>query len=221
MKLLITFLLSLFSFGLLACTPNQKQESRVLATTQPTTSSMEIATFAGGCFWCTEAVFQQLDGVEKVISGYAGGTVKNPAYREVVTGRTGHAEVVQITYDPAKISFEELLEVHFATHDPTTLNRQGNDVGTQYRSSIFYHNDQQKAAAEQFIAQLTANKAFADPIVTQLEPLDVFYEAENYHQDYFELNKTQPYCTFVVKPKVDKTKKLFKGKLKPGVGAVN
>ncbi len=211
----------MFSFGLLACTPNQKQESRVLATTQPTTSSMEIATFAGGCFWCTEAVFQQLDGVEKVISGYAGGTVKNPAYREVVTGRTGHAEVVQITYDPAKISFEELLEVHFATHDPTTLNRQGNDVGTQYRSSIFYHNDQQKAAAEQFIAQLTANKAFADPIVTQLEPLDVFYEAENYHQDYFELNKTQPYCTFVVKPKVDKTKKLFKGKLKPGVGAVN
>lgn len=221
MKLLIAFLLSLLSFGLLACTPNQKQESRVLATTQPTTSSMELATFAGGCFWCTEAVFQQLDGVEKVISGYAGGTVKNPAYREVVTGRTGHAEVVQITYDPAKISFEELLEVHFATHDPTTLNRQGNDVGTQYRSSIFYHNDQQKAAAEQFIAQLTANKAFADPIVTQLEPLDAFYEAENYHQDYFELNKTQPYCTFVVKPKVDKTKKLFKSKLKPGVGAVN
>jgi len=175
---------------------------------------MEIATLGAGCFWCVEAVFQQLKGVEKVVSGYTGGFIKNPAYREVCNGTTGHAEVAQITFDPAVISFEELLEVFWKTHDPTTLNRQGNDVGTQYRSSIFYHSEAQKETAEFYKKKLSEAGAFADPIVTTIEPIGDFYAAEEYHQDYFNNNGSQPYCAFVVKPKVDKVKAVFAEKLK-------
>ncbi|MCC9135689.1 peptide-methionine (S)-S-oxide reductase MsrA [Pontibacter silvestris] len=175
---------------------------------------MEIATFGNGCFWCTEAVFQQLEGVEKVASGYAGGHVENPSYKQVCTGTTGHAEVLQITYDPQKISFEELLEVFWETHDPTTLNRQGNDVGPQYRSVIFYHNEEQKQLAEKYKQELDASGAFNDPIVTAIEPLTNYYPAENYHQNYFENNGQQPYCSFVIRPKVDKFRKVFGHKLK-------
>lgn len=175
---------------------------------------MEVATFGAGCFWCVEAVFQQLKGVEKVVSGYMGGTIKNPSYKEVCTGRTGHAEVAQITFDSSIISFAELLEVFWKTHDPTTLNRQGNDVGTQYRSCIFYHNEAQKTEAEHYKQKLTEAQAFTDPIVTTIEPLSDFYVAEDYHQNYFNSNSSQPYCAFVVKPKVDKVKAIFSDKLR-------
>lgn len=175
---------------------------------------MDIATFGNGCFWCTEAVFQQLEGVEKVISGYAGGHVKNPTYKQVCSATTGHAEVLQITYDPGKISYEELLEVFWETHDPTTLNRQGNDVGPQYRSIIFYHNEEQKQLAEKYKKELDASGAFSDPIVTTIEPLPEFYPAEDYHQNYFNQNGHQPYCSFVVRPKVEKFRKVFRDRLK-------
>lgn len=175
--------------------------------------SLEIATLAGGCFWCLEAVFELLTGVEKVQSGYAGGHRPNPTYDQVCSGDTGHAEVVQITFDPAVISYRELLEVFFAIHDPTTLNRQGNDRGTQYRSAIFYHSPQQKADAEQMMAKLTAEQAFRDPIVTQLAPLDVFYPAEDYHDEYFRLHPGQPYCEWVIAPKVAKFRDKFKDKV--------
>ena len=175
---------------------------------------METATFGAGCFWCVEAVFQNLKGVESVISGYSGGHIKNPAYREVCNGNTGHAEVAQITYDPKVTSFAELLEVFWQTHDPTTLNRQGNDVGTQYRSAIFYHNDEQKEIAEKYKQELEASGAFDAPIVTEISPLTNFYPAEDYHQNYFNQNPSQPYCSMVVRPKVDKFKKVFKDKLK-------
>ncbi len=178
---------------------------------------MKKATFGSGCFWCTEAVFQDLAGVESVVSGYAGGHIKNPAYREVCEGRTGHAEVVQITYDPAVISFETLLEVFWKTHDPTTLNRQGNDVGTQYRSVIYYHDDEQKALAQQYKDKLNDSGAFASPIVTEISPMDTFYAAEAYHQNYFKNNPGQGYCSFVIRPKVDKFKQVFGEKLKETV----
>ncbi|TXK51342.1 peptide-methionine (S)-S-oxide reductase MsrA [Pontibacter qinzhouensis] len=176
---------------------------------------MEIATFGNGCFWCTEAVFQQLEGVEKVESGYAGGHVENPTYKQVCTATTGHAEVLQITYDPQKISFEELLEVFWETHDPTTLNRQGNDVGPQYRSVIFYHNEEQRQLSEKYKQELETSGAFNDPIVTAIEPLSNYYPAEDYHQNYFLQNGFQPYCSFVVRPKVEKFRKVFGHKLKP------
>lgn len=178
------------------------------------TTSLEIATLAGGCFWCTEAVFLSIDGVEKVVSGYTGGTIKNPAYREVTTGRTGHAEAIEITFNPSKVKFEELLEIFFATHNPTTLNRQGNDVGTQYRSEIFYHSENQKTVAERYIQLLEKEKVFEDPIVTKISKATVFYEAEDYHQNYYNENKSQPYCNFVITPKMDKLKKKFSSKLK-------
>lgn len=174
-----------------------------------------VATLAGGCFWCTEAVFQQLKGVETVESGYMGGHTKNPTYKEVCTGETGHAEVVQVKYDPKVTSFEEILEVFFKTHDPTTLNRQGGDVGTQYRSAVFYHDLQQKLIAEGIIKELDASGYYTSPIVTSLELATKFYIAEDYHQNY--LNKTgdqNPYCTMVVRPKVEKFKKVFADKLK-------
>ncbi|MEL6917239.1 MAG: peptide-methionine (S)-S-oxide reductase MsrA [Bacteroidota bacterium] len=173
----------------------------------------ETAVFAGGCFWCTEAVFQRLNGVEKVISGYTGGTIKNPAYREICTGRTGHAEAIQITFDPDRISFEELLEVFFATHDPTTLNRQGNDVGTQYRSEIFYQNEEQKQAAEKFIAFLEDKNVFEQPIVTAVSEAVIFYHAEEDHQNYFNDHRAQPYCQVIINPKIDKLKKYYSDKL--------
>ena len=174
----------------------------------------ELATLGGGCFWCTEAVFTQLHGVEKVESGYSGGTVPNPTYREVCSGLTGHAEVAQITFDPQTISYREVLEVFFATHDPTTLNRQGADVGTQYRSVIFYHNDAQKQIAAQVILELNAAKIWDAPIVTAVEPLKVFYRAEDYHQEYFANNANQPYCQVVISPKVIKFRQKFANKLK-------
>ena len=177
-------------------------------------SNEALATFGSGCFWCTEAVFKELKGVTKVVSGYTGGEVKNPTYEQVCTGLTGHAEVIQVTYDPEQVTFEELLEVFWKTHDPTTLNRQGNDIGTQYRSSIFYHNDRQKELAEIYMKKLDESDIFSDPIVTQIEPIGEFYSAEKYHQNYFALNPNQPYCRFVTAPKVEKFRKLFREKLK-------
>ncbi len=175
--------------------------------------NMEIATFGGGCFWCTEAIFKELKGVESVTSGFSGGDVINPSYKEVITGRTGHAEVIQIEYDPNEVSFTELLEVFFATHDPTTLNRQGADVGTQYRSAIFYHNDSQEIIANEVIGQLNEEKVFNKPIVTEVTKWKNFFKAEDYHQDYFENNPTQGYCQFVIVPKLNKFRKIFKDRL--------
>jgi peptide-methionine (S)-S-oxide reductase len=174
----------------------------------------ETATLAGGCFWCLEAVYDDLRGVESVVSGYMGGETANPTYDAVCSGRTGHAEVVQVVFDPAKVSFRELLEVFFVIHDPTTPDRQGNDVGTQYRSAIFTHSPEQKAAAEEVIARLGAAKIYDDPIVTQVAPATAFYPAEDYHQEYFRRNPGQPYCAFVVKPKVAKFRKHFLAKVK-------
>ena len=175
---------------------------------------LETATFGGGCFWCVEAVFQDLKGVEQVVSGYSGGSVENPSYQAVCTGATGHAEVVQITYDPEIISYEELLYVFWRTHDPTTLNRQGADVGPQYRSVIFYHNDEQQVIAQKSKQETDASGLWRNPIVTEISPLRNFYPAENYHQDYFRQNPYQPYCQMVIDPKVRKFKKEFQDKLK-------
>ena len=170
----------------------------------PKQPELQDASFGGGCFWCVEAFFQRLKGVDKVVSGYQGGTVARPTYNEVTSGRTGHAEVVKVTFDPEIIRYEDLLEVFFAIHDPTTLNRQGNDVGTQYRSVIFTYTDEQKAAAKAKIKQLTEAKAFDDPIVTQVESAPTFYEAENYHQNYFRRNPNAPYCRLVIAPKKER-----------------
>jgi len=174
----------------------------------------ETATLAGGCFWCLEAAFQDLKGVESVQSGYAGGRVANPSYEDVCTGTTGHAEVVQITFDPQVVTFEDLLHVFFTIHDPTTLNRQGADVGTQYRSAIFYHSPEQKATAERVIAELQAEKLWDEPVVTELKPLEAFYPAEEYHRDYYRRNPNQGYCRAVIAPKVAKVRKLYFDRLK-------
>lgn len=179
-----------------------------------TNNKYETATFGTGCFWCTETIFEKLKGVESAVSGYSGGTKENPTYKEVCTGNTGHAEVIQVTFDPSIISFKDLLEVFWKTHDPTTLNRQGEDVGTQYRSVIFYHNDEQKKVAEEYKTKLESAKVFKDPIVTEITKFKNFFPAENYHQDYYEQNKSQPYCSFVITPKVEKFKKVFHDKLK-------
>jgi len=173
-----------------------------------------VAVFGGGCFWCTEAVFDELRGVKSVMSGYAGGNTKNPTYEEVCGGRTGHAEVIKIEFDPTEIAFKDLLTVFFATHDPTTLNRQGNDVGTQYRSAIFYATEEQKREAEAFIKELNDSKAFGKPVVTTLEPLGEFYEAEDYHQKYYANNPYQPYCQYMIPPKLNKLHKQFGALLK-------
>jgi peptide-methionine (S)-S-oxide reductase len=174
----------------------------------------QAATLAGGCFWCLEAAFSQLKGVESAVSGYAGGNVPDPSYELVCAGGTGHAEVVQITFDPAAISYGDLLSVFFTMHDPTTLNRQGADVGSQYRSAIFYHSEEQQVVAEEVIASLTESGVWDDPIVTELVPLDTFYPAEDYHNDYYERNPNQPYCQAVIAPKVAKLRKQFMDKLK-------
>lgn len=176
--------------------------------------NLETAIFAGGCFWCTEAVFQRIDGVLSVKSGYTGGHIKNPAYREIVTGRTGHAEAVTLEFDAAKVDYNELLEVFFATHDPTTLNRQGNDVGTQYRSEIFYTSGAQKEKAEAFISLLEKEKVFSSPIVTKVSEATSFYLAEEDHQNYYNEHKRQPYCQFIIDPKISKLEKHFTDKLK-------
>src|SRR6202044_2134744 len=163
----------------------------------------ETATFGTGCFWCTEAIFQEVKGVLQVTSGYSGGTVPNPTYEEVCSGETGHAECLQLVYDPTAVSFDELLHVFFQSHDPTTLNRQGNDVGTQYRSAIFYHNDRQKELAEAYKKNLSDSKIYNKPVVTEIAPFSHFYKAENYHQEYYDLNGEAPYCQFVIRPKVE------------------
>ena len=173
----------------------------------------ELATFGTGCFWCTEAVFQQLKGVSKVVSGYSGGQVPNPTYKQVCTGTTGHAEVIQVTFDPAVISYPELLEVFWRSHDPTTLNRQGNDIGTQYRSVIFTHNDRQKQLAELYKKKIEAAKVFSNPVVTEVVPFTAFYPAEDYHQNYYVENSQAPYCRVMIRPKLEKLRAVFKDKL--------
>jgi len=200
-------------FYLISCNTSDV-ESKELIKTNTIQQTMDTITFGAGCFWCVEAIFSDLNGVEKVVSGYAGGAVKNPSYKEVCTGSTGHAEVCQVIYNPEIISYQELLEVFWQVHDPTTLNRQGGDIGTQYRSAIFYHNEDQKKIAEQFKQTLNNEKVYPDPIVTEITAFTNFYPAEDYHQDYFELNGENPYCKAVVRPKVEKFRKVFNDKLK-------
>lgn len=196
-----------------SCAQEKNPENPNTMSTTPTEKT-ELATFGNGCFWCTEAIFQQLKGVSKVVSGYAGGKVKKPTYKEVCSGLTGHAEVIQITYDPTLISYTDLLEVFWQTHDPTTLNRQGADVGTQYRSVVFFHSEDQKKLAEIYKKKLNESGAFDNPVVTEISPLSEYYPAEDYHQNYFNLNGDAPYCSFVIQPKIEKFKKVFKSKLK-------
>jgi peptide-methionine (S)-S-oxide reductase len=218
-----TILLSIISFaGLQSCAQKDNSTKIKTAITTMTHSNdssvtplaMDTATFGTGCFWCTEAIFQQLEGVEKVTSGYSGGTVPNPTYEQICTKTTGHAECLNVLYNPAKISYEELLKVFWEVHDPTTLNRQGADVGTQYRSVIFYRNATQKALAQKYKAQLDKSGAWNNPIVTTLEPMAIFYPAEAYHQNYYNNNTSQGYCQFVIRPKLEKFEQVFKDKLK-------
>ncbi|PKP00669.1 MAG: peptide-methionine (S)-S-oxide reductase [Bacteroidetes bacterium HGW-Bacteroidetes-9] len=192
-------------------TPNAKTSKETIYMQHTKT---DTATFGAGCFWCTEAIFQQLNGVISVESGYSGGERPNPTYDQVCSGATGHAEVTQIVYDPSIISFEELLEVFWKTHDPTTLNRQGADVGTQYRSVIFYHTDEQKQLAESYKSKLNTSGAWDNSVITEISPFTAFYKAEDYHQDYYNNNKRQPYCTFVIGPKLDKFEKVFGDRFK-------
>lgn len=196
--------------GVFANTSDKKTQTNM----NDSNTRLDTATFGAGCFWCVEAVFQDLEGVKSVASGYSGGKIKNPTYREVCSGLTGHAEVIQIAYNPDKISFDELLEVFWQTHDPTTLNQQGADRGTQYRSVVFYHNEEQKVLAEKYKKALNDSQAFANPVVTEISAYTEFYKAEDYHQNYFNENGEEPYCRMVIKPKVDKFKKVFKDKLK-------
>lgn len=191
-----------------------RHEHNSINTIEMNQENLKTAVFGAGCFWCVEAVFEELIGVHSVISGYSGGHVKNPAYREVCTGRTGHAEVIKILYDPEVISFKELLEVFWQTHDPTTLNRQGADVGTQYRSAIFYVDDEQRQLAEEYKKKLDASGAWSNPIVTEISSLKNFYDAEEDHQDYYQNNSDQPYCAAVIRPKMEKFRKAFQDKLK-------
>lgn len=211
---IIIFLSALFS-----CKQAEKKENFMGVNFNASLSSgsdakADTATFGTGCFWCTEAIFQQLDGVLKVESGYSGGHVDNPTYKQVTEGTTGHAEVIQLLFDPARITFDELLEVFWQTHDPTTLNRQGNDVGPQYRSAIFYHNEEQKQKAEKYKRELNESKAFDNPIVTEVTAFSKFYVAEDYHQNYYLNNGSQPYCYYVIRPKLEKFRKVFGEKIK-------
>ncbi len=218
MNILIAWLLPVCLFASCSSQSAKKVKELPMEQTKTTTLAqgnsdvLEVATLGGGCFWCLEAVYQEMKGVLKVESGYAGGHVPNPSYREVCTGTTGHAEVVQITYDPAVVSYADILEVFFTIHDPTTLNRQGNDVGPQYRSVIFYHNDEQKKIAQ--AAKNAAVQLWPKPIVTEIAPLDRFYKAEDYHQNYYRSNPSQPYCVYVVGPKVEKFREKFRDRLK-------
>lgn len=207
------------SLGLMACAEAGVEQSNTFQTmNQHGDNSIEkkldTATFGAGCFWCTEAQFQQLEGVVKVESGYSGGFIEDPTYKQICTGTTGHAEVTNIYFDPSVISFDELLAAFWVAHDPTQLNRQGNDVGTQYRSVIFYHNEYQRTKAEDYKHRLNEERAFASDVVTEITPFTKFYKAEDYHQNYYNENGSQPYCVFVVKPKLDKFKKVFADKLK-------
>lgn len=212
----ISIILVTMLFAGISCGQKKSTEKSTAMNTNSTTwnTGQALATFGSGCFWCTEAIFQRVEGVTKVASGYAGGHVKNPTYKEVCSGLTGHAEVIQLTYDPGKISYEELLEIFWQTHDPTTLNRQGADAGTQYRSVIFYHTDEQRKLATEYKKKLDESGAFDDPIVTEISPIKEYYPAEDYHQNYYNLNGSAPYCSYVIQPKIDKFKKVFKEKLK-------
>jgi peptide-methionine (S)-S-oxide reductase len=209
------FMFTLLSTCVVTCKdnkPEMKQKEEKNMNNQ--NMKLEIATFGSGCFWCTEAIFERVNGVSSVVSGYSGGDVDNPTYKEVCDGTTGHAECTQITFDSAVVSYDELLEIFWKTHDPTTLNKQGNDVGTQYRSVIFYHNDEQKQKAEYYKNKLTEEKIWTKPIVTEISKLEKFYPAEDYHQEYYDNNRNQGYCSFVITPKVEKFEKIFKDKLK-------
>ena len=211
-------------FFVVSCAQTPAVEKNTMSTTttssqaiikpQHPSSSIDTATFGAGCFWCVEAVFQRLKGVQSVKSGYSGGSVKNPSYKEVCNGTTGHAEVCQVVYNKEEISFEELLEVFWKTHDPTTLNRQGNDFGTQYRSVIFYHSEEQKTIAEKYKNKLNEVKAYENPVITEITAFTNFYPAEDYHQNYFNANGSEPYCKFVIQPKLEKFEKVFKDKIK-------
>ncbi len=214
-KKFITILLIAISFSFANCSNWKNDKIRKEVEFEMVDSGKyKVATFGEGCFWCTEAVFQKLNGVIKVESGYSGGFVFNPTYEDVCTGKTGHAEVAQIYFDPSIISYEELLKVFFKTHDPTTLNRQGADVGPQYRSVIFYHDGEEKKIAEEIKRELDLEKIWPDTIVTEISPFDKFYKAEDYHQNYYDNNSNQPYCSFVITPKLEKFEKVFKDKLK-------
>lgn len=212
-KIFLSFMAALVSLSSCA---NKKPvvATEPLPPTELSSVKTDTVTFGNGCFWCTEAIFQQVDGVLKVESGYSGGHVENPTYKEVCTGTTGHAECLNIIYDPSKVSYDELLEIFWQTHDPITLDRQGNDVGPQYRSVIFYHNEEQKEIGEKYKEKLDKSGAFDAPIVTTFEPFTRFYKAENYHQNYYNENGSEPYCQFVIRPKVEKFKKVFKDKLR-------
>jgi peptide-methionine (S)-S-oxide reductase len=209
-------------FALASCANNENPNKTMSNLTNTAVPASEIingietdtATFGTGCFWCTEALFRELEGVLKVTSGYSGGHVANPTYEQVCEKTTGHAEVCQVVYDPKKITYDELLEVFWKTHDPTTLNRQGNDVGPQYRSVVFYHNEEQHKKAEHYKTELNTTNAFSNPIVTAIEPYKNFYSAEKYHQDYYNNNGTQPYCYYIIRPKLEKFEKVFKTKLR-------
>lgn len=215
MKSVIYFALIITnSFAACAQAP-KKDPSKKTSTTKSSLMGTETITFGSGCFWCTEAIFQQVKGVEKVVSGYSGGHVVNPTYEEVCGKETGHAEVCQLTFDPSQVSVDELLEIFWQTHDPTTLNQQGNDIGPQYRSVVFYHNQHQKERAEYFLNELNKSGAYDKPIVTTIESYKNFYKAENYHQNYYNQNGNQPYCYFVIRPKLEKFEKAFKNKMKP------
>lgn len=214
-----SFIALLLVAGIPACgqpkssSPAKKNTAMSSMEIKPTT--LDTATFANGCFWCTEAIFEELDGVFSATSGYTGGHTQNPTYKEVCTGETGHAECIQVVYDPAVISFDELLEVFWATHDPTTLNRQGNDIGTQYRSGVFYHSEAQRVKAQAYKEALDKSGAWDRPIVTEITPFTVFYPAEDYHQQYFEVNgSSNSYCQYVIQPKLEKFRKVFESKLK-------
>jgi peptide-methionine (S)-S-oxide reductase len=214
MKKLIFF--TIFLITLTGCkqssSQNHKNEKDKMDQSQDT--NLQTATFGSGCFWCTEAIFERVKGVKSVESGYSGGNVPNPTYEAVCSGKTGHAEVIQIKYDPSVVSYDELLEIFWKTHDPTTLNRQGADVGTQYRSVIFYNDEDQKNKAENYKAELNKAEIWKDSIVTEISPLKKFYSAEKYHQDYYEQNPNQGYCSFVITPKIEKFEQVFKDKLK-------
>jgi len=223
MKTISSFLFA--TLGFISCSNGKTKESvefktasdynkNTEITMENNNENLETATFGAGCFWCVEAVFLELKGVKSVISGYAGGTTINPTYKDICTGTTGHAEVAQIVFDPSVISYDELLEVFWKTHDPTTLNSQGADHGTQYRSVIFYHNETQKQLAEKYKSELDKSGAWEKPIITEISSLPVFYKAENYHQDYYNNNKNQGYCQYVIQPKLEKFRKVFSAKLK-------
>lgn len=211
------FFVFLMAFSVVSCQSKVRSltvEKNKVNTTMSEQKGLEVATVAGGCFWCTEALFLELKGVKTVVSGYTGGKTKNPTYEEVCTGYSGHAEAIEITFDPKEISYEDILEVFFATHDPTTLNRQGADVGTQYRSEVFYHDEVQKKAADNFINLLNTQNIYGKKVVTKVSEATVFYPAEDYHQNYYNRNKNQGYCMAVISPKLDKLHKNYKSKLK-------